>query len=1111
MRRFTRVTAIIALLFTSVAAAALAQSADLVASKSGPASANAGSDVAFSVSLLNIGPDAALSVVLNDPLPAGMTFVSATQNSGPAFSCTTPGVNAPGTVRCTAPSLTAGVTATFTFVFNISVATAPGTVFTNVATVSSATPDPNPENDSGIASTQTPPPPQADLFVSKSGPGSAGPNTNVTYVINAGNAGPDAATSMSLQDTLPGNMTFVSLIQTSGPAFSCATPGSGAGGTVTCTIASLNAGANASFSLVTQVPTGTAGGTSYTNIATVSGATTDPNAENNSSGALTVVSAADLSVTKSASPTATAGGAVTYVLTATNNGPDAAQNVLLQDPLPAGVSFVSATQNSGPAGGCSQSVSGAITTVFCSVSTMNSAAIVQFTVVGQVAPNVAAGTLSNTVTVSSDTFDTNTANNSATASTVVSTSADLALSKIAPATASAGSNLTYTIGLTNNGPSSASTVSLSDILPANTTFAALSQTGGPAFSCITPAAGASGTITCTAPAFASGATANFSVVVQIAPATPSGTVISNTAIASSATSDPNGANNSSTASTTTSLNADVMVNKIGPATAAAGSNITYTITVTNNGPSTASALSLSDSLPANTTFVSEAQSSGPAFTCTTPAAGATGTVNCTAASLAPGASSVFSILVKIGAAVPAGSNISNTAAVSSSGADGNPANNSSTSTTAVTQSADLTVSKTGSATVIAGANITYSVTLTNNGPTDAATVSLSDPIPANTTFVSAAPTSGPASGPAFTCITPAVGGTGSIVCSAPSLVSGGTVVFTFVVKTSSSANGTVISNTASATSATPDPLPANNSATFGTSAGAVADVAIVKTAPATGTAGGNLSYTVTLTNNGPSDAAGVSLSDVLPASTTFVSSTQTSGPAFTCTTPAPGATGTIACNGGPLVSAGGAAFTFVVKTASSTAAGLLSNTATVSTSSTDPAPANNSSTASTTISASADLAVTKTGPTSAGAGSDIVYTLTLTNSGPSNATTVVLTDTTPANAAFVSATQTGGPTFTCTTPASGASGVVTCNAPSLSVGAVATFSVVVHLSTNTPVGTTITNTVSVSSATLDPNAANNTATVSTTSATAIPALSLITLALLGLGLAAVAIVALRGQ
>src|SRR6266571_4714893 len=89
-----------------------------------------------------------------------------------------------------------------------------------------------------------------------------------------------------------------------------------------------------------------------------------------------------------------------------------------------------------------------------------------------------------------------------------------------------------------------------------------------------------------------------------------------------------------------------------------GSNLTYTITVSNNGPDAAANASWSDTLPPGTTFVSMPDISG--WSCTTPAAGDNGTVSCSNPSFAVG-SSVFTLTVAVAPTVPAGSTLSNTA------------------------------------------------------------------------------------------------------------------------------------------------------------------------------------------------------------------------------------------------------------------------------------------------------------------------------------------------------------------------------------------------------------------------------------------------------------------
>ena len=112
-----------------------------------------------------------------------------------------------------------------------------------------------------------------------------------------------------------------------------------------------------------------------------------------------------------------------------------------------------------------------------------------------------------------------------------------------------------------------------------------------------------------------------------------------------------------------------------PSTVAAGGDITYSITVSNNGPADAANLMLTDNLPAGTTFISETQTSGPTFNCSTPLVGAGGTVKCTIAALSAGASPQFTIKVRTNCSMANGSTVSNTASISSDTSDTNANNN----------------------------------------------------------------------------------------------------------------------------------------------------------------------------------------------------------------------------------------------------------------------------------------------------------------------------------------------------------------------------------------------------------------------------------------------------
>jgi len=124
--------------------------------------------------------------------------------------------------------------------------------------------------------------------------------------------------------------------------------------------------------------------------------------------------------------------------------------------------------------------------------------------------------------------------------------------------------------------------------------------------------------------------------------------------------------------------------------------------------------------------------------------------------------------------------------------------------------ADVSISKgLFSSGASSGQQVVYSIEVTNLGPSDAASVQLTDDVPANTTFQSF----GQLSGPSFTCTSPNEGDTGTTTCSITSLARGDKAAFVATYVVGAVANGTVISNTANASSTTPDPHTDNNTST----------------------------------------------------------------------------------------------------------------------------------------------------------------------------------------------------------------------------------------------------------------------------------------------------------
>ncbi|HEX7914897.1 DUF11 domain-containing protein [Rudaea sp.] len=783
-------------------------SADLGITKVGPTTASAGTDVVYTLTVVNAGPDDAASANMSDQIPAGMTFVSLMQTASPAFTCTTPAVGAGGIITCNAATLATGSSATFAVTLHIPAGTAAGTLFENTASVSSETPDPNSENNSTIWGVQIPSP-QADVSIIKTGPVSVAANSDISYTIVVANYGPDAATNVAWADNLPAGfpsapMTFVSFNQTAGPAFTC-TPGV----STTCTIASLAAGASATFTLIGHVPNGTSAGTIYTNVAAVT-SDNDPNSENDSSATTTTVSSADVAVTKSGPASAIAGGpSISYTISLSNNGPDAATQARFTDALPAGLTFVSLVQNTGPAASCAVPAIGANGSITCTIAVLANGSSAQFTLTAAVSASVANGTtLQNTATATTDSVDPNHGNDTSTVATTVSTQADLGVTKSGPANVIAGGNATYTLTLINAGPSNAASVTLSDSLPTDATFVSLAQAPGPAFTCATPPVGGSGPVTCSIATLAVGASASFTLVITVPVSAGNGSNLVNTATASSATTDPNTANNSASATSTVNNTADLVMSKTAAAIVTAGQNLTYTLGLANQGTSPANNAQWSDTLPAGTTFVSLAQTAGPAFTCTTPTIGAGGTITCGAATLAVGASASFALVVAVAGDTAAGTTLTNTATAQTSSVDANPANNSAVANTNVGATADLSVSKTAaSASVPPGSKIVYTLGVNNNGPSAASAVALVDALPSGTRFVSLAQTAGPA----FACTTPAVGAGGTVTCTVATLAYGASASFALTIDTVGVQTGSVV-NTASATTTTADPTSSNNSA-----------------------------------------------------------------------------------------------------------------------------------------------------------------------------------------------------------------------------------------------------------------------------------------------------------
>jgi uncharacterized repeat protein (TIGR01451 family) len=347
-----------------------------------------------------------------------------------------------------------------------------------------------------------------------------------------------------------------------------------------------------------------------------------------------------------------------------------------------------------------------------------------------------------------------------------------------------------------------------------------------------------------------------------------------------------------------------------------GKNLTYTVTVSNNGPDAATKVSVTDKLPSGATFVSVTPNQG--------ACNGTNSVTCDLGTINKGASATVTLVVTPTSA----GTLTNTASVTASESDPNPVNNTATQETQVTKgSADLFLTKTDSQDpLIVGNTLTYTLTVVNNGPDQATGVILTDPLPEGITFVSAGFSQGGCTKESNT-----------LTCNLGTLANAASAVVTIVVTPTKPG---VITNTAHVELNETDSNPENNTASQSTTIQAVADLAVSQSdSPDPVNVGENLTYAITINNNGPSAATAIIVSDALPSGVTRISAVPTQG---SCSGNA-----IIVCTLGDLASGGSAKVTIVVK--APTTAGTLTNRVEVGSNETDPTPSNNTSTENTTV------------------------------------------------------------------------------------------------------------------------------------------------------------------
>jgi uncharacterized repeat protein (TIGR01451 family) len=533
---------------------------------------------------------------------------------------------------------------------------------------------------------------------------------------------------------------------------------------------------------------------------------------------------------------------LTYSIVVNNTFSDTAHNVLITDTLTSGVVVDSYNF---PAGTCT--VNGI--QVLCSAAELLSGNQLNLTIV-VTAPvaNYNDRIITNTVTVSADEDDP-VNNNTAVALTTVEPRIDLRMiNKVdSEDPVYADTNFDYTITVSNDGPSIATGVEIDDPLPTGMSF--VSSADGCVFQ-------PPDTVICPLADIPAGASQSATFTVN---APSSGGQITNTATVTANEVDNIPGNNEISEGTLIISHANLNLNKSAPATAYRDAPFDYTLTVNNPGPSTATNVVITDTLPANMLF----NGFSGASSCTLQPDGVT--VLCNLGAMAKNDSRV--VTLNVTPLMDSGT-ILNTATVGSDIEDRNLSNNTDDATTTISTDVQLTINKTAPTIAGEGDTIAYTIAMNNSGQSNATGVVLEDVLPPEVSFSSFGTNAwncNPPSGQLITCTPP----TGEFLAGT------GTVVTIYVT-----ANDVDVSTDVT------------NNATLNTNEGSVSDGATTTinpslkvsiTGPETATQDVPFDYTVLVVNSGSTDAAGVALTIVLDATLTNIA--VTAGGNWTCNPP----------------------------------------------------------------------------------------------------------------------------------------------------------------------------------------------------------------------------------
>ncbi|MCC7551563.1 MAG: DUF11 domain-containing protein [Methanobacterium sp.] len=871
----------------------------------------------------NHGPDGATNIQVIDQLPFGLEWVS--DDSYGAYN--------PVTGVWTISSLANGASAVLHIVARV---VASNTQITNLATINGPENDQNPDNDQDTVTVDVAA--ASDLGITKTVDDST-PNylQNVTFTLTAHNYGPDTATSVSVADMIPAGLEWVS--DDSNGAYNYSSG--------VWTIGNLASGTSTALHIVAKA---VGSNTQLVNVAVISGTNYDLNSTNNQATAtVNLGTASDLGITKTvnnANPQYL--DYVTFTLTAHNGGPDDAPNVKVYDTMPDGLRYVS-----DDSAGAFNPTTGLWSVGFMANGATRVLHVVMQAMVSNVQlTNVAYITDPDPVNPTAF-YDPNPDNDHASATVDVGPATDLSVTKTASDTiVNYLQDVTFTLTAHNSGPDGATGVTVFDQLPAGLEWVSDDSNG--AYNHV------SGAWTIGSLA------ANSDAILHIvAKAIVSNTQLTNIATINGYETDQNSTDNEGNVTVIVGPASDLSISKsVSNANPGYLESVTFTLTAHNSGPNDTTGVSVVDQLPAGLEWVSD--DSNGAYNHSSGV--------WTIGSLASGTSAVLHIVTKV---MVSSAQLVNVAVISGTNYDQNSTNNQDDTTVVVGAASDLSISKSVNNTNPNYLdNVTFTLTVHNNGPDGSTGVSIVDTLPAGLEWVS------DDSNGAYNH--------SSGVWTIGSLASGTSTVLHIVAKIV--ASNTQLTNVAVVSGTNPDQNPGNNQDDATVNVAAASDLGVSKAVDdSTPNYLQNVNFTLTVTNGGPDSAVGVSVTDLLPTGLEWVS--DDSNGAYNHSS----GVWTI----GSLASGTSTALHIVAKAVAPSTQ--LVNVAVVSGTNYDQNSDNNQDNVTVTVGAASDLGITKTVNKANPQYLDYVtFTLTAHNYGPNDAPNVKVYDTMPDGLRYVS-------------------------------------------------------------------------------------------------------------